>query len=98
MPVPGGLLPAAGAQYNELAAITRRAFIPQLYVQLYNTSPLFAALMANAQSAGGGISSITVPVQGSPMVNAAWAGYDGTFAPPQPLPGIQNASSTSSWL
>lgn len=91
MPVPGGLLPAAGAQYAELNAVTRRCFVPQLYVQLYNTSPLFAALFANAQSAGGGVSSVTVPVQGSPMVQASWGGYDGTFPAPQPLTGIQNA-------
>jgi hypothetical protein len=91
MPVPGGLLPAQGAQYAELAAITRRCFVPQLYVQIYNTSPLMAATLANAQSAGGGVSSITVPVQGSSMVSAAWAGYDGTFPPPQPLTGVQDA-------
>jgi hypothetical protein len=91
MPVPGGLLPAQSAQYAELAAITRRAFIPQLYVQIYNTSPLLGALLANAQSAGGGVSSVTVPVQGSPMTAAAWAGYDGTFPEPEPLTGVTDA-------
>jgi hypothetical protein len=91
MPVAGGLLPSSGPQYAELAAITRRAFIPQLIVQIYNASPLMAALLANAQSAGGGVSSVTVPVQGSPMVVASAAGYDGSFTPPPPLTGVQDA-------
>lgn len=91
MPVTGGMLPVAGAQFNELAAITRRAFIPQLIVQIYNTSPLMASFLANAQSAGGGVSSVTVPVQGSPMVVASAAGYDGSFSPPPSLQGVLNA-------
>ena len=91
MPVQGGLLPAAGPQFNELAAITRRAFIPQLIVQIYNASPLMASLLANAQSAGGGVSSVTVPVQGSPLVVASAAGYDGTFSPPPSLQGVLDA-------
>jgi hypothetical protein len=91
MPVSGGLLPASGAQFSELAAITRRAFIPQLIVQIYNASPLMAALLANAQSAGGGVSSVTVPVQGSPMVVASAAGYDGSFTPPPALTGVLDA-------
>ena len=91
MPVPGGLLPQAGPQFNELAAITRRAFLPQLVIHIYNTSPLMASFLANAQSAGGGVSSVTVPVQGSPMVVASAAGYDGSFAPPPSLQGVLDA-------
>ena len=91
MPVPGGLLPAAGPQFSELAAITRRAFIPQLIIQIYNASPLMASFLANAQSAGGGVSSVTVPVQGSPMVVASAADYSGSFAQPPILTAVQNA-------
>jgi hypothetical protein len=91
MPVAGGLLPPSGQQFTELAAITRRAFIPQLIVQIYNASPLMASFLANAQSAGGGVSSVTVPVQGSPLVVASSAGYDGSFTPPPPLTGVQDA-------
>lgn len=91
MPVQGGLLPPSGPQFTELAAITRRCFIPQCIIQIYNSSPLMASFLANAQSAGGGVSSVTVPVQGSPMVQASVAGYDGTFAPPPSLQGIQDA-------
>jgi hypothetical protein len=91
MPVTGGLLPQAGPQFNELAAITRRCFLPQLVIQIYNTSPLMASLLSNAQSAGGGVSSVTVPVQGSPMVVASAAGFDGTFNPPPSLQGVLDA-------
>jgi len=64
MPIGGGILPASGSsQYNELTYVTRRAFIPKLVVQLYNSTPLMAALIANSQTASGGVSSVTVPVQ-----------------------------------
>lgn len=91
MPVPGGLLPAQGAQYQELTAITRRAFIPKLIVQIYGASPLAAGLLATAQSAGGGVSSVTVPVQGAPFVSTAWSDYSGSFAQPTPQQGAQVA-------
>jgi hypothetical protein len=91
MPVTGGLLPQAGPQFSELAAITRRAFIPQLIIQIYNASPLMASFLANAQSAGGGVSSVTVPVQGSPMVVASAADYSGSFAQPPILTAVQDA-------
>ena len=91
MPVTGGLLPQSGPQFNELASITRRAFIPQLIIQIYNATPLMASFLANAQSAGGGVSSITVPVQGSPLVVASAADYSGTFAPPPSLQGVLDA-------
>lgn len=32
----------AGAGYAELAAVTRRAFVPRLHAQLYQTNPLLA--------------------------------------------------------
>jgi hypothetical protein len=91
MPVTGGLLPQAGPQFSELAAITRRAFIPQLIIQIYNASPLMASFLANAQSAGGGVSSVTVPVQGSPMVVASAADYSGSFAQPPILTAVQDS-------
>ena len=52
MAIGGGILPATGsAQFNELTYVTRRAFIPKLVVQLYNSTPLMAALIANSQQA-----------------------------------------------
>ena len=64
MPIGGGIIPASGSQqYTELTYVTRRAFIPKMVVQIYNSTPLMAALIANSQTASGGVSSVTVPVQ-----------------------------------
>jgi len=92
MPIGGGIVPATGTnQYNELTYVTRRAFIPKLVVQLYNSTPLMAALIANSQSASGGVSSVTVPVQGSQFVNAQWSDYSGSFNQPSVQQGAFNA-------
>ena len=92
MPIGGGIIPATGSsQYTELTYVTRRAFIPKLVVQLYNSTPLMAALIANSQSASGGVSSITVPVQGSQFVNAQWSDYSGSFNQPSVQQGAFNA-------
>jgi len=92
MPIGGGIVPATGSsQYTELTYVTRRAFIPKLVVQLYNSTPLMAALIANSQSASGGVSSVTVPVQGSQFVNAQWSDYSGSFNQPSVQQGAYNA-------
>ena len=92
MPIGGGIVPATGtSQYNELTYVTRRAFIPKLVVQLYNSTPLMAALIANSQQASGGVSSVTVPVQGSQFVNAQWSDYSGSFNQPSVQQGAFNA-------
>ena len=92
MPIGGGILPATGStQFTELTYVTRRAFIPKLVVQLYNSTPLMAALIANSQQASGGVSSVTVPVQGSQFVNAQWSDYSGSFAQPSVQQGAYNA-------
>ena len=92
MPIGGGIIPATGStQYTELTYVTRRAFIPKLVVQLYNSTPLMAALIANSQSASGGVSSVTVPVQGSQFVNAQWSDYSGSFNQPSVQQGAFNA-------
>ena len=92
MPIGGGIIPATGStQYNELTYVTRRAFIPKLVVQLYNSTPLMAALIANSQQASGGVSSVTVPVQGAQFVNAQWSDYSGSFNQPAVQQGAFNA-------
>jgi hypothetical protein len=92
MPIGGGIVPATGStQYTELTYVTRRAFIPKLVVQLYNSTPLMAALIANSQSASGGVSSVTVPVQGAQFVNAQWSDYSGSFNQPSVQQGAFNA-------
>ena len=92
MPIGGGIVPASGSsQYNELTYVTRRAFIPKLVVQLYNSTPLMAALIANSQQASGGVSQVTVPVQGAQFVNAQWSDYSGSFNQPAVQQGAFNA-------
>lgn len=92
MAIGGGVVPATGtSQFNELTYVTRRAFIPKLVVQLYNSTPLMAALIANSQTATGGVSSVTVPVQGAQFVNAQWSDYSGSFAQPAVQQGAYNA-------
>ena len=92
MAIGGGILPASGStQLTELTYVTRRAFIPKLVVQLYNSTPLMAELIANSQQASGGVSSVTVPVQGSQFVNAQWSDYSGSFNQPSVQQGAYNA-------
>ena len=91
MPLPGlGAAPQAGSLYNELAAATRRAFVPRLFVQIYFGSPSLFYLTGNAQRAAGGLNQITIPMQGQSMVQGQWTGYGGGFNSPNITPGVQN--------
>src|ERR1700761_3464724 len=92
MPIYGsGVMPAAGPIATELSSVTRRAFIPKNFVQIYQASPLLAALLQTPQIASGGFSSVTAPVQGTPMTTGQWTTYAGTFNQPGIMPGLQNA-------
>jgi hypothetical protein len=86
-----GIIPASGAIANELSAVVRRAFMPRVYVQLWKSAPLMAALLSSAQVASGGLSPITAPVQGTPMVSGQWVDYSGSFEQPGVQPGLQDA-------
>ena len=86
-----GIIPAQGAIASELAAITRRAFLPKVFIQLWKATPWMAATLAHAQVATGGLSPITVPLQGNPMVTIQNISYDGSFNQPGVTPGLQNA-------
>lgn len=93
MPVLGtGVIPSGGVNSlgQELQYVVRRAFVKKLVVQLYNTSPLVAALLANSQPASGGVSSVTIPAQGAQFVNLQWVGYDGSFNQPAVQPAVTN--------
>ena len=76
-----GIIPS-GAIADELTYVTRRAFVPKLVVQLYNSSPMMASMLANSQPAYGGVSSVNVPVQGAAFVNGEWSDYSGQFTQP----------------
>lgn len=92
MPVAGtGIVPASGDIFNELTAITRRAFIPSLVVQIYKAAPLLSMAMRNAQRAKGGLNQVTQPIQGASYVSFDWTGYDGSFQQPQVNAAAQNA-------
>jgi len=91
VPLPGlGVAPQSGALYNELAAVTRRAFVPRLFVQIYYSSPTLFYMMGNAQRAAGGLNQVTIPMQGQSMVQGQWTGYGGGFNSPVITPGVQN--------
>ena len=85
-----GITPS-GALGAQLAALTRRAFIPSVYVQIYQSHPLLSLFMANAKAARGGVSQITIPVQGSSFVSFNWGSFAGDFPMPTDQAAIQNA-------
>jgi hypothetical protein len=91
VPLPGlGVAPAAGSLYTELTSVTRRAFVPRLFVQIYFGSPTLFYMTGNAQRAAGGLNQVTVPMQGQSMVQGQFTGYGGGFNSPVITPGIQN--------
>src|SRR5262245_9902017 len=91
MPLLGTGVVPSGAIGNELAVVTRRAFIPKNIVQIYKATPVLSAGLANAQTASGGVSSITVPVQGAPFVTAQATDYSGAFNAPSAAVGMSEA-------
>lgn len=81
-----GIIPS-GATGAELSYVTRRAFVPKMIVQIYNNTPTLANLIGNSQTATGGVSSVSVPVQGAQFVTSQWSDYSGQFAQPSVLNG-----------
>jgi hypothetical protein len=59
-----------------------------MVVQIYRATPILAGCLANAQTASGGVSSVTIPVQGLPYTTAQATDYSGAFN----QPSIQNGS------
>lgn len=90
MPLPGQGAVPTGSLYTELTAVTRRAFVPRLFVQIYFASPTLFYLMGAAQKSAGGLSQITIPAQGQSMVTGQFTGYGGGFNSPVITPGVQN--------
>jgi hypothetical protein len=90
VPIPGtGVVPTGGL-FTELSAVTRRAFVPRLFVQIYFASPSLFYLLGNAQKAAGGLNQVTIPMQGQSMVQGQFTGYGGGFNSPTIIPGVQN--------
>jgi hypothetical protein len=90
MPLPGIGVAPSGSLYTELTAVTRRAFVPRLFVQIYFASPSLFYLWGNAQRAAGGINQVTLPAQANSMVQGQFTGYGGGFNSPVVTPGVQN--------
>jgi hypothetical protein len=66
---------------------------------MYYSTPTFFYLMGNAQKVAGGLSQITIPVQGQSMVQGQFTGYSGGFNQPNITPGIQDAQfNTCYWV
>lgn len=87
----GGLGPApSGSLFNELTAVTRRAFVPKLFVQIYFASPTLFHLWGSANTASGGLNQITIPMQGQSAVQGSYTNYGGTFNSPQIIPAVQD--------
>lgn len=88
-PITGsGILPG-GAAGDQAQSWTRRTFVPTVFVQTRNATPLTAALIGRAKPATGGVSSITVPMQIGDFVTTVASDYSGTFPPPANLsPGV----------
>lgn len=91
MPVAGQGMVPSGASFNELSAVVNRSFIPKLVVQLYRSTPVLSLMMRNAQLAGGGMSQVAVPVQGSSLVNYSYTDYTGSYAQPPVINSVQTA-------
>ena len=99
MPLPGQGAVPTGSLYNELTAATRRAFVPRLFVQIYFATPSLFHLLGGAQKSAGGLSQITIPIQGQSMVQGQFTGYSGGFNSPVVTPGVQNAQfPTCYWV
>lgn len=94
----GGAVPGPGPVFNELNSVTRRAFVPNLVVQIYFASPTLFYMLGGSQKSAGGLNQITIPVQGQSMVQGQFIGYSGSFNSPQTIPGMQNAQfNTAYW-
>lgn len=89
-PVYSGITPG-GPLGQQLQAITRRAVIPSVYVQIYQSHPLLSLFLSNAQRARGGVSQITIPVQGASFVSFSWGSFAGDFPMPEDEAAIQDA-------
>jgi hypothetical protein len=89
-PVAGGITPG-GAIGSQLQAITRRAVVPSVYVQIYQSHPLLSLLLANAQTAKGGLGQITIPTQGASFNQFSWGSFAGDFPMPEDQAALQDA-------
>ena len=85
-----GIIPG-GAVGTELQAVTRRAAMPAVVVQLGKATPTLSAMLSAAEPVKGGVSPVTIPVQGTRMVTGQFVDYSGSGSAPTVQPGLMNA-------
>lgn len=85
-----GIIPS-GNVGAELQAVTRRAVMPAVVVQLGKATPTLSAMLAAAEPVRGGVSPVTIPVQGTRMVSGGFTDYSGAGSAPTIIPGLLNA-------
>src|SRR5262245_28059346 len=84
-------MPPAASGGTELSNVTRRAVMPAVVVQFGKASVGMSSRLAAAEPVVGGVSPVTIPLQGNQMVAGQWADYSGGFAVPTVRPGLVNA-------
>lgn len=89
-PPSSGILPS-GAIGAQLAEITRRAVVPTVFVQIYQSHPLLSLFLSNATPARGGVPQIVLPAQGASFVSFNWGSFAGDFPMPSDEAAIENA-------
>lgn len=96
-----GVIPS-GSVGTELAAVTRRAVMPGVVVQIGKSTPTESAMLAHAEPVEGGVSPMTIPVQGTRMVTASWTDYSGAGSAPLITPGLMtaeyNLKAITTWI
>lgn len=89
-PVNTGILPGGGTGV-ELANMTRRAVVPVIFVQIYQSHPAWSYFMQGAQTARGGAPQIVFLTQGTSFTSFSWGSFAGDFPMPTNADAIQNA-------
>lgn len=76
---------------TELSVVTRRAIMPGCVVQFGKDTPSLSAMLGAAEPITGGVSPITIEIQGNSMVQGAFVDYTGNFGAPSVIPGLKQA-------
>jgi hypothetical protein len=76
-----GLVPQSPVGVS-LTYITARGVIPNVYLQVFTSTPTLFVLLSNRSEHTGGVSSISAPVVLQNLTPAQWMSYNANFAPP----------------
>jgi len=76
-----GLVPQSPVGVS-LTYITSRGILPNVYLQVFTSTPTLFLLLSNRSEHTGGVSSISAPVVMDNLTPAQWISYNANFAPP----------------